>query len=118
MKLTGASPGWHPPKAQRFIRGITFRKNDPDRAEDRLAELNARYDEEIENNKMNMGHWVEIYDDDSTSVKGTWRVHEIDGGSLTLEANGDSGDNGDEPKYPCAHRTPFRHIEEMHFLFQ
>ena len=27
--LTGAAPGWHPPKAQRFIRRITFRKNDP-----------------------------------------------------------------------------------------
>ncbi len=27
--LTGASPGWHPPKAQRFIRRITFRKEDP-----------------------------------------------------------------------------------------
>ncbi|NJL87755.1 MAG: ribonucleoside-triphosphate reductase, adenosylcobalamin-dependent, partial [Leptolyngbyaceae cyanobacterium SM1_1_3] len=27
--LTGASPGWHPPKAQRFIRRITFRKHDP-----------------------------------------------------------------------------------------
>jgi ribonucleotide reductase class II len=27
--MTGASPGWHPPKAQRFIRRITFRKNDP-----------------------------------------------------------------------------------------
>ncbi len=27
--LTGASPGWHPPKATRFIRRITFRKNDP-----------------------------------------------------------------------------------------
>lgn len=27
--LTGASPGWHPPKAPRFIRRITFRKNDP-----------------------------------------------------------------------------------------
>lgn len=27
--LTGASPGWHPPKAQRFIRRITFGKNDP-----------------------------------------------------------------------------------------
>jgi ribonucleotide reductase class II len=27
--LTSASPGWHPPKAQRFIRRITFRKNDP-----------------------------------------------------------------------------------------
>ena len=27
--LTGASPGWHPPKAQRFMRRITFRKNDP-----------------------------------------------------------------------------------------
>ncbi|HBE36298.1 MAG TPA: ribonucleoside-triphosphate reductase, adenosylcobalamin-dependent, partial [Cyanobacteria bacterium UBA11368] len=27
--LTGASPGWHPPKAQRFIRRVTFRKNDP-----------------------------------------------------------------------------------------
>ena len=27
--LTGASPGWHPPKAQQFIRRITFRKNDP-----------------------------------------------------------------------------------------
>jgi adenosylcobalamin-dependent ribonucleoside-triphosphate reductase len=27
--LTGASPGWYPPKAQRFIRRITFRKNDP-----------------------------------------------------------------------------------------
>ena len=26
---TGAAPGWHPPKAQRFIRRITFRKNDP-----------------------------------------------------------------------------------------
>jgi ribonucleotide reductase class II len=27
--LTGASPGWHPPIAQRYIRRITFRKNDP-----------------------------------------------------------------------------------------
>jgi intein/homing endonuclease len=27
--LTGSSPGWHPPKAQRFIRRITFGKNDP-----------------------------------------------------------------------------------------
>ncbi|MBW4577880.1 MAG: ribonucleoside-triphosphate reductase, adenosylcobalamin-dependent [Aphanothece sp. CMT-3BRIN-NPC111] len=27
--LTNASPGWHPPKAQRFIRRITFAKNDP-----------------------------------------------------------------------------------------
>jgi ribonucleotide reductase class II len=27
--LTGASPGWHPPKAQRFIRRITFGKADP-----------------------------------------------------------------------------------------
>jgi ribonucleotide reductase class II len=27
--LTGASPGWHPPKAQRCIRRITFAKNDP-----------------------------------------------------------------------------------------
>jgi ribonucleotide reductase class II len=27
--LTGASPGWHPPKASRYIRRITFRKNDP-----------------------------------------------------------------------------------------
>jgi len=27
--LTGASPGWHPPKAARFIRRITFRRNDP-----------------------------------------------------------------------------------------
>jgi len=27
--LTSASPGWHPPKAQRYIRRITFRKNDP-----------------------------------------------------------------------------------------
>lgn len=27
--LTGASPGWHPPKAQRFIRRVTFRKEDP-----------------------------------------------------------------------------------------
>ncbi len=27
--LTGASPGWHPPKSQFFIRRITFRKNDP-----------------------------------------------------------------------------------------
>jgi ribonucleotide reductase, class II len=27
--LTGASPGWHPPKAQRFIRRITCGKNDP-----------------------------------------------------------------------------------------
>lgn len=27
--LTGASAGWHPPKAQRYIRRITFGKNDP-----------------------------------------------------------------------------------------
>ncbi len=27
--LTGASPGWHPPKSQRYIRRITFGKNDP-----------------------------------------------------------------------------------------
>jgi ribonucleotide reductase class II len=27
--LTGASPGWHPPKGARFIRRITFAKNDP-----------------------------------------------------------------------------------------
>ena len=27
--LTGASSGWHPPKSQRFIRRITFRKDDP-----------------------------------------------------------------------------------------
>jgi ribonucleotide reductase class II len=27
--LTGASSGWHPPKAARFLRRITFRKNDP-----------------------------------------------------------------------------------------
>ena len=27
--LSGASPGWHPPKAQRFIRRITFGKNNP-----------------------------------------------------------------------------------------
>lgn len=27
--LTGASPGWHPPIAQRFIRRITFRREDP-----------------------------------------------------------------------------------------
>ncbi|NJL61041.1 MAG: ribonucleoside-triphosphate reductase, adenosylcobalamin-dependent, partial [Methylacidiphilales bacterium] len=27
--LTGASPGWHPPKSQRFLRRITCRKNDP-----------------------------------------------------------------------------------------
>ncbi len=27
--LTGAAPGWHPPKAQRYIRRITFAKNDP-----------------------------------------------------------------------------------------
>lgn len=27
--LTGASPGWHPPKAQRFIRRITFGIEDP-----------------------------------------------------------------------------------------
>jgi ribonucleotide reductase, class II len=27
--LTGASPGWHPPKAARFLRRITFSKNDP-----------------------------------------------------------------------------------------
>lgn len=27
--LTNASPGWHPPKSQRFIRRITFAKNDP-----------------------------------------------------------------------------------------
>ena len=27
--LTGAAPGWHPPKAQRFIRRITFRRDDP-----------------------------------------------------------------------------------------
>jgi ribonucleotide reductase class II len=26
--LTGASPGWHPPKAPRFLRRITFAKND------------------------------------------------------------------------------------------
>jgi ribonucleotide reductase class II len=27
--LTGASPGWHPPKATRYIRRITFAKNSP-----------------------------------------------------------------------------------------
>lgn len=27
--LTNASPGWHPPKSQRFIRRITFRRDDP-----------------------------------------------------------------------------------------
>jgi len=27
--LTGASPGWHPPKATRFIRRVTFAKGDP-----------------------------------------------------------------------------------------
>ncbi|BEV36303.1 ribonucleoside-triphosphate reductase, adenosylcobalamin-dependent [Synechococcus sp. M16CYN] len=27
--LTGAAPGWHPPQSQRFIRRITFKKNDP-----------------------------------------------------------------------------------------
>ncbi|MEA5465997.1 ribonucleoside-triphosphate reductase, adenosylcobalamin-dependent [Leptothoe sp. PORK10 BA2] len=27
--LSGASSGWHPPKAQRFIRRITFRRDDP-----------------------------------------------------------------------------------------
>lgn len=27
--LTNASPGWHPPKSQRYIRRITFAKNDP-----------------------------------------------------------------------------------------
>ena len=27
--LTGASPGWHAPKSQRFIRRITFRRDDP-----------------------------------------------------------------------------------------
>ena len=27
--LTGASPGWHPPKDTRYIRRITFSKNDP-----------------------------------------------------------------------------------------
>jgi ribonucleotide reductase, class II len=27
--ITGASPGWHPPKAQRYIRRMTFRKDDP-----------------------------------------------------------------------------------------
>ena len=27
--LTGASSGWHPPKAARFIRRVTFRKDDP-----------------------------------------------------------------------------------------
>jgi len=27
--LTGASSGWHPPKSQRFIRRVTFRKDDP-----------------------------------------------------------------------------------------
>ena len=27
--LTGASPGWHPPKAARFIRRITFGREDP-----------------------------------------------------------------------------------------
>lgn len=27
--LTGASPGWHPPKSSRYIRRITFAKDDP-----------------------------------------------------------------------------------------
>jgi ribonucleotide reductase, class II len=27
--LTGASPGWHPPKAVTFLRRMTFRRNDP-----------------------------------------------------------------------------------------
>jgi intein/homing endonuclease len=27
--LTGASPGWHPPKAAMFLRRMTFRRNDP-----------------------------------------------------------------------------------------
>lgn len=27
--LTGASSGWHPPKAQRYIRRMTFRRDDP-----------------------------------------------------------------------------------------
>lgn len=27
--LTGSSPGWHPPKAIRYIRRITFRRDDP-----------------------------------------------------------------------------------------
>jgi LAGLIDADG-like domain len=27
--LTGASPGWHPPKAATFLRRMTFRRNDP-----------------------------------------------------------------------------------------
>jgi ribonucleotide reductase, class II len=27
--LSNAAPGWHPPKAQRFIRRITFRRDDP-----------------------------------------------------------------------------------------
>lgn len=27
--LTGASPGWHPPKAQRYIRRITFKREHP-----------------------------------------------------------------------------------------
>jgi ribonucleotide reductase, class II len=27
--LTGASPGWHPPKASRYIRRMTFSKNEP-----------------------------------------------------------------------------------------
>lgn len=27
--LTGASPGWHPPKSVRYIRRITFRRDDP-----------------------------------------------------------------------------------------
>ncbi|NEQ69328.1 MAG: ribonucleoside-triphosphate reductase, adenosylcobalamin-dependent [Symploca sp. SIO2D2] len=27
--LTGASSGWHPPKSVRFVRRVTFRKNDP-----------------------------------------------------------------------------------------
>jgi len=27
--LTGASPGWHPPKSARYIRRITFRRDDP-----------------------------------------------------------------------------------------
>jgi ribonucleotide reductase class II len=27
--LTGASPGWHPPKATRFLRRVTFAKGDP-----------------------------------------------------------------------------------------
>lgn len=35
--ITGASPGWHPPKSQRYLRRMTFRRDDP------LAQAARRY---------------------------------------------------------------------------